>query len=42
MNTKQSRRGFCPHFGEVMDLADCYFCYFKKIEPLLHTQESRS
>lgn len=22
--------GFCPHFREVMDLNDCYFCYFKK------------
>jgi hypothetical protein len=27
----KSERGYCPHFREVMDLTDCYFCYFKKI-----------
>lgn len=25
------KRGYCPHFREVMDLNDCYFCYFKKL-----------
>lgn len=25
-------RGFCPHFREVMDLEDCFFCYFKRVE----------
>ena len=24
-----SRRGYCPHFGEVMDLDNCFFCHFK-------------
>jgi hypothetical protein len=23
--------GYCPHYREVMDLSDCYFCFFKKI-----------
>ena len=27
-------QGYCPHFHEVMDLNDCYFCYFKKIVKL--------
>lgn len=27
-----SEKGYCPHFREVMDLNDCYFCYFKKIQ----------
>ena len=27
-------RGYCPHFREVIDLEDCYFCYFKKVEPI--------
>lgn len=26
------RRGYCPHFNEVMDLDDCFFCYFKKVK----------
>ena len=26
-----SVKGWCPHFKEVMDLNDCYFCFFKKI-----------
>lgn len=25
------RSGYCPHFREVMDLNDCFFCFFKKI-----------
>lgn len=25
-------KGYCPHFREVMDLEDCFFCYFQKIE----------
>jgi len=29
--TLKSWVGYCPHFHEVMDLNDCYFCYFKKI-----------
>ena len=29
--TVVSRKGYCPHFKEVMDLSDCYFCFFKKI-----------
>ena len=24
-------RGYCPHFREVMDLEDCYFCFFKRV-----------
>jgi hypothetical protein len=24
-------QGYCSHFREVMDLNDCYFCFFKKI-----------
>jgi len=23
------KHGYCPHFCEVMDLSDCYFCFFK-------------
>lgn len=23
-------RGYCPHFGEIMELENCYFCNFKK------------
>jgi len=22
--------GYCPHFQEVMELDNCYFCNFKK------------
>jgi hypothetical protein len=22
-------KGYCPHFGEVMDLENCYFCLRK-------------
>jgi hypothetical protein len=29
--TDKSRRRYYPHFHEVMDLNDCYFCFFKKI-----------
>ncbi len=24
-------KGYCPHFREVMDLEDCFFCYFKRV-----------
>jgi hypothetical protein len=30
--TLKSWVGYCPHFHEVMDLNDCFFCYFKKRE----------
>jgi hypothetical protein len=23
-------KGYCPHYGEVMELDNCYFCHFKK------------
>ena len=29
---KDPQKGYCPHFGEAMDLNDCYFCYFKKVK----------
>lgn len=29
------RKGYCPHFQEVMELTHCYFCHFKYIEPTL-------
>lgn len=25
----ESDMGYCPHFREVMDRNDCFFCYFK-------------
>lgn len=25
-------KGYCPHFREITDLEDCFFCYFKRIE----------
>jgi hypothetical protein len=24
-------KGYCPHFDEIMDLEDCFFCYFNKV-----------
>jgi len=29
-NVEDLKKGYCPHFREVMDLNDCFFCYFKK------------
>jgi hypothetical protein len=31
VNGKDSRKGYCPHFGENMDLENCFFC-FRKLE----------
>ena len=30
--TENLKKAYCPHFREVMDLNDCFFCYFKKVK----------
>jgi hypothetical protein len=29
---KDPQKGYCPHFREVMDLDNCFFCHFKKVK----------
>ena len=31
---------WCPHFKEVMDLNDCFFCFFKHKEELRNERNS--
>ena len=29
MSVEDLKKAYCPHFGEVMDLGNCFFCHFK-------------
>lgn len=34
--------GYCPHFGEVMELENCYFCHSKIVRESLIVSDTKT